>query len=43
MHFLSLFFSLNEGILKIPGIKYKINGYNNDNAQLDNESFIKCI
>ena len=36
----SLFVLFNEGILNIPGNKFNINGYNNDNPKLNNVSFI---
>ena len=41
MHSLSLFFK--DGILKIPGNKLIMNGYNNDNPKLINVSLIRWI
>ena len=35
--------ALKEGILKIPGIKHRPNGYNNDNPKQINVFLIKCI
>ena len=42
-HFLSFFLALNAGILKIPGNKYKPNGYTNDNEKLIKVSVISTI
>ena len=41
IHLLSCLDALKEGILKIPGIKHSINGYNKDNTSENNISFIK--
>ena len=42
-HSLLLFPLAKAGILKIPGIKHKKQGYIKDNIKLKTESFIKCI
>ena len=42
-HFLSLFFALKAGILKIPGNKFNPNGYIIDNPKLIKVSFINII
>ena len=42
-HILSLFCALNDGILKIPGIKHNKNGYIIDKQKLNNVSFINNI
>ena len=40
-HFPFPLVALKEGILKIPGNKYNPNGYNKDNKNETNVSFIK--
>ena len=42
-YFLSLFFALNTGILKNPGIKFKPNGYIIDKVKLIMVSIINII
>ena len=43
MHSLSFFFALKDGILNIPGKRFKPNGYSIDKPKLINVSFINII